>query len=330
MAGTTAVKQWKAGLRAMARLGLLAALALGAAACKDEAPNAEGPKVDPQYMSDLKLWRDQRTNALTAPDGWSTLVGLHWLKLKAHYAGSERSGIDIKHGPPSLGMFSRDGERVYFTPDAGVPVTHNGEPVKGRIQLSDDRQPVPSVLVYDEGKGQIQLLWRGGRHALRVRHADADSRKNFAGIEYWPVDESWRVEGTFIPHPPGKTIEVVTVLGTTEVAPNPGVVEFQLQGQTMRLEAFDRVPEGLTLLFADATSGQGSYGQGRFIDLLPPDPQGKVVIDFNRAYNPPCAFTPFGTCPTPPKDNRLVIAVKAGEMRYAKNQPLPAAPAQAQ
>lgn len=287
--------------------------------CGDD-EQAAAPKVDPAYQAEIDTWRRLRYEDLTRADGWLSIVGLHWITLDSHFAGTERSGVDTVFGPPQLGMFSKVGERVYFTPERGVDVTHNGEPFSGRIELLDDRQPIPSILGYDNGQGEITVIWRGGRHALRIRHNQAEGRLKFAGIEYWPLDESWKMQATFNPNPPGTTTEVVTVMGTTEVAAIPGTISFERDGKTYRLDVFPRGDAGYRVMFADLTSGQGSYGQGRFIDLLGPDAQGKLTLDFNRAYNPMCAYHRYGTCPTPPKNNRLDLAVNAGEKRYTAHR----------
>jgi uncharacterized protein len=300
------------GFRRLGALLLCAALA----ACGGE-DAAIVPKADPQYQAEIEQWRQLRREDLTRPDGWTSLVGLHWLTLKAHYAGSQRSGIKLMHGPPSLGMFSHQGERVFFTPEAGVALTLDGQPLgRGRIELYDDRKPVPSVLGFDDGKGQLTVIRRGDRHALRVKHADAATRTQFAGLDYFPIDSAWRIQAKFTPHPPGTAIPVVSILGHTENTPSPGTLEFQHDGRSFKIQTFHRGQDGLSILVADRTSGHDTFGQGRFVDLLAPDNTGNVTIDFNRAYNPPCAFTTFGTCPTPPADNRLDIAITAGEKRY--------------
>ncbi len=310
---------WRhAGTTAARATGLSLLMVL--AACGDKSSTSDKPALsadEAQYLSDENLWRIQRQEKLTQPDGWTSLIGLHWLTLPSHYVGSSaRSGIRLAAGPDSLGMFTRDGQRVFFTPDRGVPLTLDGEPLKGRVELKDDSQGPPSVVGFDEGKGKLTVIQRGGNRGLRVKHADALSRTQFQAIEYWPPDRDWRVEATFVPHPAGKTLPIATIIGTTDDTPNPGALEFQREGKTYRIEALDQGESTLSLIIADRTSGHESYGAGRYLDVPRPDAQGKVVIDFNRAYNPPCAFTPFATCPLPPNENRLDLAITAGEKRY--------------
>src|SRR5690606_5215253 len=148
------------------------------------------------------------------------------------------------------------------------------------------------------------------------RHAEAASRRLFTGVEYWPADASWRIEGRFFPHPPGRTLEIALLGAGTETMANPGLVEFERDGRTFRLQALEG-RGGLFPILADLTSGQGSYGAGRYLHSDAPDAAGRVVLDFNRAYNPPCAFTSYATCPLPPLENRLDLAIVAGEKAHA-------------
>lgn len=307
-------------------LGMMASLVL-LAACEQggtapEAERADGaaaaPKADAQFIADNAAWRKQREEELLKPDGWTSLVGLHWLELKAHYIGSgSTSGIKLAVGPAKMGMLSRQDGRISFVPESGVALTLNGEPLKGRVELQSDRGELPSTIGFDEGKGSLTVIERGGRHALRVKHADAKTRLDFVGLDYWPVDPSWRLEGRFIPYPPGKTITIGDIIGVTSELSNPGAVEFSRDGATYRLEAIGQPDGSLFVVLADGTSGHGSYPAGRFLDV-PAPVDGKVVLDFNRAYNPPCAFTPYATCPLPPSENRLSLAIGAGEKAYAK------------
>jgi uncharacterized protein (DUF1684 family) len=308
--GTVAAK-----IARVAALSLL--LAMVAACDKKKAEDAPLSAAEAQYLSEESLWRIQRQEELTKPDGWSSLIGLHWLSLQSHYVGSDaRSGIRIAIGPPSLGMFQRNGGKVFFTPERGVALTLDGVPFKGRVEMKDDSNGAATVLGFDDGKGKLTVIERGGNRALRVKHADAPTRTQFKGIDYWPADRDWRIEATFVPNPAGATLPISTIIGTTENTPNPGAMEFEHEGKRYRIEALDQGEQTLSLIIADRTSGHESYGAGRYLDVPRPDAKGKVVIDFNRAYNPPCAFTPFATCPLPPNQNRLDLAITAGEKRY--------------
>ena len=303
-------------------LSLLAAAALAMAACsRDAEPSAAQEaakaKAAAAFAASERTWRAQRLAELTKPDGWASLVGLHWLDRGSHRVGSAAdNGIRLLLGPPHLGLFSvRDG-KVRFAADAAVTV--DGAPSRGGRLRTDADAAGPSVIAFDDGKGLATVISRGGRLALRVKHADADSRVHFTGLQYWPGGPQWRLQARFVPHPPGRTLPIANIIGTTDEIPNPGVVEFTRNGTPYRLEALDQGEGTLFLVFADRTSGHGSYGAGRFIDAPMPDARGRLTLDFNRAYNPPCAFTPFATCPLPPPENRLDLRVEAGEKTYRK------------
>ncbi len=294
-----------------------ALLALGLAGCGDKEAAPVPAAVDPAFAAEQQQWRQQRYTELQAPDGWTSLVGLHWLEYKAHYIGSgPGSGIRLAVGPAKLGMVSRTGEAVFFTPERGVALSVDGKPLSGRIRFNSDRDPEPTRIAFDEGKGQLSLIHRGERYALRVKHADAYSRTRFAGLNYWPGGPDWRVTARFVPHPPGKTLPIVDITGLTTEMPNAGVLEFERDGRTWRLEALGEPGRELFVIFGDRTSGHGSYPAGRYLDLPAPDASGTLLLDFNHAYNPPCAFTPFATCPLTPPENRLDLKVEAGEQAY--------------
>ncbi|MEB1530619.1 DUF1684 domain-containing protein [Xanthomonas sp. WHRI 7945] len=296
---------------------LVALLALGA--CGKQAPAPAAPALaDKAFLADQQRWREQRRQELQAPDGWTSLVGLHWLELKEHYIGSgPGSGIRLAVGPARMALVSRVDGQVFLTPEPGAALRMDGKPLQRRTRLYSDHDATPSVVEFDDGKGKLSLIARGGRYALRVKHADAPTRLGFAGLSDWPPAESWRIRGRFVPNAPGKTLPIVDIIGVTTDSPNAGALEFERDGKRLRLEAIGEPGRPLFVVFADRTSGRGSYPAGRFLDVPAPDADGSVVLDFNRAYNPPCAFTPFATCPLPPPENRLDLAVEAGEKSYA-------------
>ena len=195
---------------------------------------------------------------------------------------------------------------VTLVPDADAALAIDGEPVAGEVALRTDVDvDGPSVIAFDDGRGQATVIVRDDRLALRVRHADAPSRTGFTTLEYWPGGPDWVVDARFEPHPEGRTIPIANIIGSLDDTPNPGALVFEHDGRTHRLEVLDDGSDDLFLVFADRTSGQGSYGAGRYIYVPRPDADGRVAIDFNHAYNPPCAFTDFATCPLPPKQNQL-------------------------
>ena len=301
---------------------MAAVLALALVACQrgGDATDAEAAAARAAFEQAEAQWRAEREARLLEPDGWTSLVGLHWIEPGAHYVGSSaNSGIRLAMGPPELGLLKLEGDRVTLQPAAGADVTVDGAPAEGAVVLRDDGAPGgPSVIGFDGGDGQAMVIARRGQLALRVKHARAPSRLDFAGLEYWPADPSWVVEARFVPNPPGTTIEIANIIGGTDPVPNPGALEFTRDGKAYRIEALDEGGEELFLVFADRTSGHGSYPAGRFLYVHRPGADGLVPVDFNRAYNPPCAFTAFATCPLPPPENRLDLEITAGEKAYAK------------
>ena len=284
----------------------------------EETPKMDAAAIAFQHEEDA--WRVQRRDTLLKPDGWTSLVGLHWIDPGAHYVGSDAdNGIHLAMGPAHVGMLELKGDALRFVPDKAATLTLDGQPLKGSTSLRTDADANgPSVIGFDDGKGSATVIARSGRYALRVRHADAPSRTGFAGLDFWPADRSWKIQGRFIPHPHGRTMEVANIIGSMDQMSNPGIVEFTRDGKTYQIEALDEGEGVLFLVFADRTNGHGSYGAGRFLDTPMPDAHGNVVLDFNQSRNPPCAFTAFATCPLPPPENRLDLAITAGEKAYHK------------
>lgn len=287
---------------------------------KDDAAAQAAAKAAAAFAAEQQRWRDARAADLVRPDGWTSLVGLHWISPGPHFVGSSPgSGIRLAVGPSEFGLLTlrKDGT-LHLQPARTARLTLDEAPLGGAAVLrSDADEGGPSRIGFDDGKGIATVIRRGDRHALRVRHADARTRTAFAGLDFWPASRDWVVEARFVAHPPGRTIPVADIVGTLKDTPNPGVVEFAHGGKPYRIEALDGGNGSLFLVFADRTNGHGSYPAGRFLDAPAPDAQGRVVLDFNRSYNPPCAYTAFATCPLPPAENRLDLAIEAGEKAYA-------------
>ncbi|MDQ3511470.1 MAG: DUF1684 domain-containing protein [Pseudomonadota bacterium] len=275
------------------------------------------------FSEQQQVWRAQRHADLVRPDGWTSLIGLHWIDPGSHYVGSDSdNGIRLSMGPPQLGMLQLDDDGIRLVPHADASLDLDGAPVVQTAQLvSGEDGAVPSRLGFDQGQGVATVIKRGDRHALRVKHANAPTRSGFSGLQYWPADMQWAVIGRFVEHSPARTMPVANIIGIIEPTLNPGVVEFEHAGVTHTLEALDGGEGTLFLVFADRTNGQGSYGAGRFLDTGKPGVDGSVALDFNQSYNPPCAFTAFATCPLPPPENRLDLTITAGEKAYTMAAP---------
>ena len=268
------------------------------------------------YAKQIESWRAQRVERLKAPGGWLSLIGLHWLKDGANTVGSAKGNdIVLAAGPAKLGTVTLKDGKATIALDAKAGATIDGKSAASAALL-DDSHDTPTTVAF--GTASFYLIDRNGRKALRVKDSEARTRKDFRGIDSFPIDPSWRVEAKFEEFKPAHTLEIPTVLGTVDKMTVPGKVTFTRDGKSYTLLPVLETADAkeLWFIFADRTSGKETYGAARFLYAdLPKD--GKVAVDFNKAYNPPCAFTPYATCPLAPPENRLDLAVKAGEKTYA-------------
>jgi hypothetical protein len=272
------------------------------------------------YRAEIEKWRADRIRALTAEDGWLTVIALSWLQEGDNRLGSPpTSRIVLPSGkaPSNLGTIRLSGGSARFTVAPGVLVMHDGKPVTA-IALESDAAGRPTVVRH--GTLSFYLIARGDRLGVRVKDSANAARQRFHGIESFPVRETWRVSARLDRHEPKKSIPIPNVLGGVTQEPSPGALLFTIGGREYRLDAVEeKGEEDLFLIFADKTNGKETYGAGRFLYAPRPGADGTTVVDFNKAYNPPCAFTPFATCPLPPPQNRLPIPVEAGEKRYGEH-----------
>jgi hypothetical protein len=281
--------------------------------------------ADTQWTSDLLAWRAHREAGLARPDSWLTLVGLHWLQPGANTFGSAADNRIPLSAPAGshLGVLELSGKQVRLTaPAGGFPASLriDGKPAHDGV-LNDDEADHPSGLT--AGSLTLTVIHRGDRFALRVKDAQAPVRVNFHGLHWYEADPKYRIEAKWIPWTPAHQEKIPTILGTTVLMPAPGIAEFTLDGHTMQLEPVLEEPGAKQLFFIlrDTTSHTTSYGAGRFLYTEFPDhgldKPGHLVLDFNHLQNPPCAYTPYATCPLPPEKNRLAVALPVGEKRYS-------------
>ena len=261
-------------------------------------------------------WQQDRLKRLQAEDGWLTLVGLGWLKEGTNSAGSDgKADIVFPDGAPKdVGTFTRSGRTVTFQPAAGVSVTRDGKPfLGGPVQSDQEGRAKPDIV--QVGRLRFQLIDRGQRIGVRIKDPEARARKEFKGIPTFAPSAKWRVIARWEPANPPTEIAVPNVLGEIERSPSPGTAVFTVDGKEYRLTPVleEGTPDWF-FIFADETNRTETYGAGRFL-YAQPAKNGTLILDFNRAYNPPCAFSAFATCPLPPKQNRLAIRVEAGEKR---------------
>lgn len=281
------------------------------------APPATAKSSDSAHRAEIEKWRSRRIERLTADDGWLTVVGLFWLEPGENTVGSGKSNrvvLPAGMAPATLGTIRLSDGKARLEVARGAAVTHGGKRVRSLV-LESDEKGEPTLVRH--GTLSFHLIKRGERLGVRVRDSASTARRAFHGIPSYPIQSEWRVEGRFAPYPPGNTIPVPNVLGTVSNDPSPGAVHFQVGGRTYRIDAVEEEgSDELFLIFGDRTNGVETYGAGRFLYVPRPGPDGKMVIDFNKAYNPPCAFTAYATCPLPPPQNLLAIRVEAGEKEY--------------
>jgi uncharacterized protein (DUF1684 family) len=261
-------------------------------------------------------WWASRDERLRDPDGWLTLVGLHWLASGENRFGADADNDVVLRGdgvPAHAGSLWADDGAVRLVA-ASPAVTAAGEAVL-ESQLVDDLSGEPTVI--DLGSLRMYVIRRGERLGLRVRDRVSPALAAFRGMDHFPIDPEWRLSGRLEPADVGRTIEIVDVTGSVSQDLTPGAVAFERGGATWRIDALPGDDDGtLWLVFGDATNGIETYGGGRFLYTEPVADDGSVVLDFNLAYNPPCVFSPYATCPLPPPQNRLDLRVEAGERDY--------------
>jgi uncharacterized protein len=268
-------------------------------------------------QSTVEQWRSARVAELTSDEGWLTLVGLFWLEKGDNSFGQAASNQLVLNHPAlarRAGKFVLDSKGVHFTANRGSGITHAGQPV-ATLDMVADTQGDPTVL--SSGPLRFFVIERSGKLGVRVRDIDSPRRRPFTPIDYYPIDAGWVFDARFEPYEPHRHIRIVNILGLEEEMDCPGALVFNKEGREWRLDAVLESPHDQTLfvMFGDRTNGNGSYGGGRFLHV-PLPAGGRARVDFNQAYNPPCAFNDFATCPLPPDQNRLALRVESGEKAY--------------
>ncbi len=262
----------------------------------------------------IEAWRDSRFEGLSQPDGWLTLVGLEWLKEGENRVGSAADNdIRLTGGPEHWGSVFLQNDLLRFVSSDHETVSINGESVQ-QAELVADNKGEPTLVT--GGTLSFYTIFRGS-YALRIKDSQAKTLRSFKGVENYPINVSWRIDGRFIRAEEGASIEISNVLGQVSDSQVFGTFEFDMDGKTHSLLGLgNEESEDLWFIFADRTSGHDTYGAGRFLysDGMPGN--GRLTVDFNKAYNPPCAFNPYSTCPLPPQRNRMDLLVTAGEKDF--------------
>ena len=271
------------------------------------------------HKSEIQKWQSDRLASLTKKDGWLTLIGLFWLNEGENKFGSDPGNPVVLPKDKALGIagsFWLEKDRVRLAARPGVEIMANGKPATALDLKDDNDDSGPTILKL--GSLLINVVKRGERIGVRVKDTESGTRREFKGLEYYPIDPKWRIEARFEPYQPPKTIPITNVLSMTNDEASPGALAFEVDGKTYRIDPIlEKGETDLFVMIADETTVRETYGAGRYLYVSPPDASGKVVIDFNKAYSPPCAFTNFATCPLPPRQNHLAFRIEAGEKKYA-------------
>jgi uncharacterized protein (DUF1684 family) len=271
------------------------------------------------YRAEIQNWRTERETKLKADDGWLTVAGLFWLKEGDNRAGADDAlEIALPKGsaPLRVGVFTRRGPHIEFHPAPNSGALVNGKSAPSTTELRVDVDGKHDVVTVRDLS--MFIIKREDKYAVRLKDKNSGMRTTFTGLQWYPVKESWRIPARWVPYNPPKKLVFDTVAGVKEEDESPGYAQFSIGGKEYRLEATES--EG-TLFFVirDKTAGKATYAASRFLRAdLPKD--GAVILDFNKAYNPPCVFTPYATCPLPPPQNRLPIAIDAGELMYGSKE----------
>ncbi|HEY5692040.1 MAG TPA: DUF1684 domain-containing protein [Cyclobacteriaceae bacterium] len=296
------------------KLGLI--LLILAVACRSNTEN----KMDwATYQNEMETWHANREESLKSENGWLNLAGLYWLN----------EGFNTFGSAPTNDVVFPEGK---MEANAGTFVVQNGkvtiEVAKGVEIRMDSLAITKEVIHYPDSSfypvlSQGSLRWliidRSGKLGVRLRDVESETVANFQGIDRYPVDIDWRLEATFEKYDPIRQIDITNILGQTYQQPGPGALVFTIDGNEYRLDVIDEGGEEYFVIFGDKTNEHETYPSGRYMYVNQPDAEGKIVVDFNKAYNPPCAFTDYATCPLPPRQNLLDVAITAGEKNFGKH-----------
>ncbi len=270
-------------------------------------------KGDPEYIKEINDWADQRAANLKKENGWLNLEGLFWLKEgKSTFGTDPTNDVVFPSGEKFMGKYIRTGDDVSIEIADDVEILIDSQIVK-TAQVGKDVDSITNV--FDYGSLRWFVIKRSYKIGIRLRNLNSEAVKNFTGIDRYPINEDWKIEAEYIEYDEPKPISIPNIIGQSNDDVTPGELRFKVDGKEYKLNPLD-TGERFWLIFADMTNGEKTYGAGRFLVVNKPDENGKVYIDFNKSYNPPCAFTAYATCPLPPKENQLRVEILAGEKNF--------------
>jgi uncharacterized protein (DUF1684 family) len=269
--------------------------------------------ADSAYRKEIEQWRQDRAKSVGSPDGWLAVAGLFWLEQGENRIGTDDKDAVVlpKRLPKHIGTLVLKGDEVKAVAVDGVKLLLNGKPFI-QAELKSDAVGKPDQLSIDSCT--FFVIKRGDRIGVRLKDSQSEHRLRFKGLEWYPIREDWRILANFVPYDPPRTMKIASVIGTQSEMKSPGYVTFTRDGKEYRLTPVEEDGK-LFFMLRDKTSGDTTYGASRFLYAEMPI-AGKVILDFNRATNPPCAYTAFATCPLPPAENTLDVAITAGEKTY--------------
>ncbi|HXG86714.1 MAG TPA: DUF1684 domain-containing protein [Vicinamibacterales bacterium] len=314
----------------MMRALWLVMICVGLAACNQTSERAVNPETPPAgvatadpYLAKVQAFRDKHETDYKRD--WVSIAGLHFLEPGTHSVGRDVKNdvVLVAAVPATIGQLVVAGTSVKYQPAPGVEVTIKGQPITGPVMLKEEGQPPTTEFVIGDVRMVIHMS--GERLSLRVRDPNGPLAKDFRGFSWFPIDPANKVTGKFVADPTPTNKTVLNTLGDMDTYATEGVIEFTLQGQTLRLRPFTTRPKRFYIVFRDASAGEETYETARFLYADLQD-DGTTVLDFNEAYNPPCSFNPYTTCPIPLKENILPVKVLAGEKAYPIHVSIPATP----
>jgi len=270
---------------------------------------------DTPYIKSVKEFRSERIRKLEQPNSWLSLVGLYWLKEGINKFGSDKSNdLVFPEGNTSkfIGSFTLSNSVVTVDINSDIKVTHNDSVITSLV-LQNDMSGKPTILKH--GSLSWYVIKRGEQYGIRLKDSESELLKEFVNIEMFQIDPEWKIEAKFVQYNEPKEVEIPTAIGTVEKGIAHGKLKFSIDNEEFSLEPLGDI-KNLFLVFGDKTNGEETYGAGRFLSVGGPDSTGKLFIDFNKAYNPPCVFTKYATCPLPTKENYLKTKITAGEKNF--------------
>jgi uncharacterized protein (DUF1684 family) len=270
-------------------------------------------QTDNAYIGEIEEWHNKRIADLKKENGFLNLAGLFWLKEGTNTFGSDPSNAIVfpkDKIPAKAGYYIYSDKTVLFVADKHAAIRINDRAVNKEIIFDDDSASNP-VLAY--GSLRWNIIKRGDRMGIRLHDLENPNLKSFTGIHRYPVNPDWKIKARLLQTLPGKTINILDVLGQTQAQRSPGTLSFDIDGKAYTLDVLEGNHDDYFLIFGDATNGLETYPSGRFIYVPKAGADGTTFIDFNKSYSPPCAFTPYATCPLPPRQNILPVEVRAGE-----------------